>query len=160
MVGVVIGPEPYAGEGPRRIVEAAEAELVARYGGLTDDELRLTAAMFDLPAGVFLVARSAEGLAVGGVGVRPFEPEAGVGEIKRLWVDPSWRRRGLGVTLMDEAESAARRLGFTSLHLATGDNQPEAVALYEAMGWERRRYDHGGMLLPDWHLQFSKALLA
>jgi GNAT superfamily N-acetyltransferase len=158
VVDVVIGPEPYAGEGPCRVVEAAEAELVARYGGLTEDELGLTAAMFDPPTGTFLVARLGEGAVVGGVGVRPFEPEAGAGEIKRLWVDPSWRRRGLARMLMERAESVALRLGFFSLHLATGDRQPEAVALYQAAGWKRRTYDHAGARLPDWHLQFSKAL--
>jgi GNAT superfamily N-acetyltransferase len=95
---------------------------------------------------------------VGGVGVRPFEPVPGVGEIKRLWVDPVWRRRGLGLVLMDEIETVADRLGFTSLQLATGDRQPEAVALYEGTGWGRRRHDHAGALLPDWYLQFSKPL--
>jgi putative acetyltransferase len=158
VVGVVIGPEPYGGDGPRRVVEAAEAELLSRYGGLTADELGLTATMFDRPAGTFLMARSAEGDVVGGVGVRPFEAVAGVGEIKRLWVDPTWRRCGLGRLLMDGAESSARVLGFSSLHLATGDHQPEAVALYETTGWVRRLKDHNGALLPDWHLQFSKAL--
>ena len=60
---------------------------------------------------------------------------------------------------MDEIESVAFRLGYSSLHLATGDNQPEAVALYEAASeWIRRREDHKGARLPDWHLQFSKTL--
>jgi GNAT superfamily N-acetyltransferase len=157
---VVIGPEPYAGDGPRRVVEEAEAELVARYGRLTEDELGLTAAMFDPPKGRFLVARLGDGNSevVGGVGVRPFEPVAGVGEIKRLWVEPTWRRRGLGRVLMDEIESASGRLGFSSLLLATGDRQPEAVGLYERTGWKRRRRDHSGALLPDWYLQFAKRL--
>jgi len=155
---VAIGPEAYAGDGPRRVVEAAEDELVLRYGGLDPSETGLTAAMFDPPAGTFLVARSGDGAVVGGVGVRPYEHEPGVGEIKRLWVDPVWRRHGLGRRLMDEAESTARGLGFSSLHLATGDHQPEAVALYEGSAWVRRRTDHAGAVLPDWHLQFTKRL--
>ncbi len=59
---------------------------------------------------------------------------------------------------MKEIESVAFRLGYSSLHLATGDNQPETVALYEANEWMRRREDHNGARLPDWHLQFSKTL--
>jgi GNAT superfamily N-acetyltransferase len=157
-LGIVIRQEPGAGSGPRRVVEEAEAELIARYEGLSDEELGLTAAMFDPPQGTFLVARSRDVDVVGGVGVRTFEAVPGVGEIKRLWVDPAWRRRGLGRVLMDEIESVAGRLGFSSLHLATGDRQPEAVALYEGTGWERRRHDHAGALLPDWHLQFSTSL--
>jgi GNAT superfamily N-acetyltransferase len=155
-LGIVIGREPYAGSGPRRVVEEAEAELIVRYGGLSDEELGLTAATFEPPKGTFLVARSDDGEVVGGVGVRLFEPVPGGGEIKRLWVDPLWRGRGLGGMLMDEIELAAGSLGFSSLHLATGDRQPEAVALYEGTGWRRRRHDHAGAFLPDCHLQFSK----
>lgn len=154
----VILREHFDGDGARYVVEAAEEELVARYGGLAPEELGLTAAMFDPPAGTFLVARSGGNAVVGGVGVRPFRLTSGVGEIKRLWVDPAWRRCGLGRKMMEQIETVALRLGFSSLHLATGDNQPEAVALYEASEWIRRREDHNGAPLPDWHLQFSKTL--
>ena len=155
----VIVPEPFDSGGAQFVVDAAEEELVARYGGLAPEELGLTAAMFDPPAGTFLVARSGASAVVGGVGVRPFQWASRAGEINRLWVDPEWRRRGLGRKLMDEIESVAFRLGYSSLHLATGDNQPEAVALYEAASeWIRRREDHKGARLPDWHLQFSKTL--
>jgi GNAT superfamily N-acetyltransferase len=154
----VILREPFDGDGARFVMNRAEEELVARYGALAPEELGLSAAMFDPPAGSFLVARSGDGAVVGGVGVRPFPVEVGVGEIKRLWVYPVWRRRGLGRKLMSEIESVALRLGFSSLHLATGENQPEAVALYEGSKWVRRREDHNGARLPDWHLQFSKTL--
>ena len=154
----VVLPEPFDGDGARFVVHAAEEELVARYGGLAAEELGLTAAMFDPPAGTFLVARSGDDAVVGGVGVRPFQLASGVGEIKRLWVDPEWRRQGLGRKLMNEIESVAFRLGFSSLHLATGDSQPEAVAMYQASEWIRRRVDHNGERLPHWHLQFSKTL--
>ncbi len=67
----------------------AEAEIVERYGVLDDGERGLTAAMFDPPAGAFLVARrgGAAGPPVGGVGVRALGP--GIGEVRRLWVDPA-----------------------------------------------------------------------
>jgi hypothetical protein len=44
---VALSREPYCGEGPLWVVARAEEELVARYGGLTENELGLTAAMFD-----------------------------------------------------------------------------------------------------------------
>ena len=80
--GLTLAREPAAGDGPRWVVAQAEAELVARYGGLDDGERGLTAAMFDPPAGVFLVARrgDAAGPPVGGVGVRA--------------VGPGWARSG------------------------------------------------------------------
>jgi GNAT superfamily N-acetyltransferase len=134
--GVTIGLEPYDGDGPRFVVARAEAELVERYGFLDAGEHGLTAAMFDPPAGAFLVGRAGDaGPPVGGVGLRAVAPT--IGEVRRLWVDPSWRGHGLGRALMEALEVEARRLGHTTLRLGTGDRQPEAVALYEATGWER-----------------------
>ena len=55
-----MSPEAYDGDGPRWVVKRAEAELVERYGQLDDSELGLTAAMFEPPDGIFLVARSVD----------------------------------------------------------------------------------------------------
>jgi GNAT superfamily N-acetyltransferase len=132
--------EPFDAEGSRWVVARAEEELVARYGLLDDGELGLSADMFDPPGGAFLVARAGGGTdPVGGVGVRMVAP--GTGEVRRLWVEPDWRRRGVARALMDALEEAARALGADTLRLATGDRQPEAVALYDGTGWERVRVD-------------------
>ena len=117
----------------------AEAEIVARYGGLDDGELGLTAAMFDPPTGAFVVARrgGAAGPPVGGVGVRALRP----GRRRRSGASgstPTWRGQGVARALMAAIEDAARDLGLTALRLGTGDRQPEAVALYASGGWERR----------------------
>ena len=148
--------EPYGSDGPRWVVGRAEAELIARYGGLDDGELGLTAAMFDPPTGSFVVARAAGEHPVGGAGVRTVGE--GVGEVRRLWVDPAWRGGGIGRALMIGLEDAARALGLSALILATGDRQPEAVALYESSGWERLHVDKAGQPLPAWHLRFSKVI--
>jgi hypothetical protein len=42
--------------------------------------------------------------------------------------------------------------------LATGDRQPEAVALYESSGWVRLGVGDDGSPLPDTHLRFAKRL--
>ena len=60
----------------------------------------------------------------------------GVGEIKRLYVDGSLRRRGLARALMTAIEVEGEALGLELLELETGPLQPEAVALYVAEGWE------------------------
>lgn len=139
------------------MVARAESELARRYGALDESERGLVPTMFEPPQGAFVVARAAgRALPVGGVGVRSSAP--GTGEVKRLWVDPDWRERGVGRALMAALEGAAQRLGFDSLELATGDRQPEAVALYAATGWERRRLDDEGRALPACHLWFTKHL--
>jgi GNAT superfamily N-acetyltransferase len=139
-------------------VAQAEAELVARYGGLDDGERGLTAAMFDPPKGVFLVARTeSRSEPVGGVGLRTVA--TGTGEVRRLWVDPAWRGRGIGRDLMAGLEEAAARdLALPVLRLATGDRQPEAVALYQATGWERVFVTPEGAPLPAGWIRFRKVV--
>jgi len=64
--------------------------------------------------------------------------DAGVpkGFVYDLWIRPDLRRRGLGTMAMHEAETWARAksLGFLSLHVF-GHN-PEALALYEKLGYQ------------------------
>ena len=150
--------EPYGGEGPRWVVARAEAELAERYGELDASESDLTATMFDPPQGAFVVARrgDAAGPPAGGVGVRALRP--GVGQIRRLWVDPAARGRGIARALMAGVEDAAREVGLTDLRLGTGDRQPEAVALYASTGWQRVFVGHDGRPVPDRHIWFVKQL--
>ena len=153
---ITIGREDYGGDGPRFVVARAEAELVDRYGFLDAGETGLTAAMFDPPQGAFWVARRAgdAGPPVGGVGLRAIDAP-GTGEVRRLWVDPAWRGQGLGRALMAALEQEAADLGHTTLRLATGDRQPEAVALYESTGWERLTADADAELCA---IRFVKSL--
>jgi GNAT superfamily N-acetyltransferase len=152
---VSLRPEPYGSEGPRWVVAQAEAELVARYGHLDAGELGLTAAMFDPPTGVFLIARvESQTEPVGGAGLRIVA--AGTGEVRRLWVDPAWRGRGIGRDLMGRLEEAACDLGLAALRLETGDKQHEAVSLYQDLGWERVFITPEGAPLPAGWIRFRK----
>lgn len=56
-------------------------------------------------------------------------------EVKRVVVAESGRGRGLSYVLMAGLEERARRLGATRLVLSTGDRQPEAVHVYEKIGY-------------------------
>jgi GNAT superfamily N-acetyltransferase len=155
---LVLAQEPYGDDGAQWIVAQAEAEIVLRYGDLDGDEGGLTATMFDPPNGAILVARrgGASGPPLGGVGVRALRP--GVGQIRRLWVDPAARGQGIARALMAAVEDAARGLGLTDLRLGTGDGQPEAVALYASSGWERVFVGQDGRPVPDRHIWFGKQL--
>ena len=150
--------EPYLDEGPRWVVAQAEAELAVRYGDIDASENDLAAAMFEPPQGAFVVARrgGAAGPPAGGVGVRTLRP--GVGQIRRLWVEPAARGLGIARALMAAVEDAARDLDLTDLRLGTGDRQPEAVALYASAGWERVFVGHDARPVPDRHIWFAKHL--
>jgi putative acetyltransferase len=86
------------------------------------------------PRGVFLVARL-DGEPAGCGALRPLE--ADIAEVKRMFVEPWARRRGLARRLLAELETAARHLGYRGVRLETGVRQPEAVRLYESAGYVR-----------------------
>jgi GNAT superfamily N-acetyltransferase len=81
---------------------------------------------------LFLVAFDAV-TPVGCVGVRALSES--VAEIKHMWVSPSARRMGVGRRLLSTLESVAVDMGFTELRLSTHKALPEAIALYQAMGY-------------------------
>ena len=53
-----------------------------------------------------------------------------------MYVRPAARRSGVARTLLAAIESRARELGYDRLILETGEQQPEAIALYRATGYE------------------------
>jgi hypothetical protein len=87
------------------------------------------------PRGTFLVARAAgRPLACGGV--KSFSAsEPGVGEIKRMYIAPDARARGLGHDLLDALENDARVLGMTRLVLDTAGPLSAAARLYRSAGY-------------------------
>ncbi|WP_423594397.1 GNAT family N-acetyltransferase [Roseateles sp. MS654] len=60
------------------------------------------------------------------------------GEIKRVFVQPQFRGRGISKLLMEELESHLRAQGIELARLETGVHQPEALKLYETLGYDRR----------------------
>jgi putative acetyltransferase len=93
---------------------------------------------YSAPDGVLLVAFEAD-RAAACVGLRRFD--ATRGEVKRLYVRPDYRGRGLARRLMDEVFAAARAARYASLLLDTLDFMSEAQTLYRALGFrERARY--------------------
>jgi putative acetyltransferase len=64
-----------------------------------------------------------------------FQMQDGYVEIKRVWIDPRHRGRGLSRLLMLRLEDEARLLGFRMARLETGIHQPEALGLYRALGY-------------------------
>lgn len=77
---------------------------------------------------------------VGCGAVQAFEAggeHAGDGELKRMFVVPEARGRGLARVLLTCLEHVAREAGHPVLRLSTGELQPEAIALYESSGYRR-----------------------
>ncbi|WP_062380829.1 GNAT family N-acetyltransferase [Demequina pelophila] len=67
----------------------------------------------------------------------PYDTGAGSVELKRLWVREGYRGRGYAKVLLGRAEAIARREGATRIVLEAGDEQPEALSLYDQLGYAR-----------------------
>jgi len=129
------GPEPFDHPDVQSLAGAQQAEMRGLYGGEADIGPTREASMFVEPDGVFLVVRDDDGAAVACGGVARFDETRG--ELKRMYVVPDHRGRGLGRRVLVELEAEARRLGYESLVLETGDRQGEALRLYTSAGYER-----------------------
>jgi GNAT superfamily N-acetyltransferase len=129
------GPESFDSPDAVALCAAQQAEMVELYEGEADIGPTRDASMFVEPHGVFLVLRDDDGRPVACGGIARFDDTRG--EVKRMYVVPAARGRGLGRRLLEELEAEARRLGYGSVVLETGDRQREAVGLYESTGYER-----------------------
>ena len=101
-----------------------EIDIVARYYAAHD--------------GPFLVA-TARGDLVGMFGLEQAEPC--VTELRRMYVDPRFRGRGIGRKLLARAEIEARMAGRTRMILSTSELQSAALELYRQAGYREVRQE-------------------
>ncbi|QOZ82738.1 MULTISPECIES: GNAT family N-acetyltransferase [Chromobacterium] len=80
----------------------------------------------------FIVARDEKGAAAGCAALVRHED---YGEIKRMFVAPSQRGKGVAQALLGRLEEEARAAGLPALKLETGVSQPEAIGLYQRAGF-------------------------
>jgi ribosomal protein S18 acetylase RimI-like enzyme len=98
-----------------------------------DEELRALPGMYAPPRGGLLLAYG-DGAPAGCVGLH--EWDAQVAEMKRLYVRPAFRGRGLGRVLTDAALTDARALGYRSVRLDTIPSMMQsAIGLYRELGF-------------------------
>ena len=107
------------------LLDAAFGELVNRYGAEGRSPVHGDAR--------FLVA-GMEGRAVGCGALQP-SGDSSIGELKRMYVAPAFRGRGIGGAVLAGLEKLAADIGYLRIRLATGVRQPEAIALYERRGY-------------------------
>ncbi|MGW9349111.1 Acetyltransferase (GNAT) family protein [Nocardiopsis flavescens] len=124
----------------RGLLDGLLEEYTERYGaeGAAAELSRYPISEFAAPHGRVVLAEIGGEVVAGGA-LRPYRPRGAerpdTAEFKRIWTSARHRRRGLGRTVMAALEDTARDLGYRGVILFTGPNQPEAVALYERIGY-------------------------
>jgi len=116
----------------QQLILALNTELEARYPEDGANFFRLDAEEVAEGRGAFLIAY-ADGQPVGCGAVRRIDADEA--EIKRMYVAPQARGRGVGKRIVAELEAVARQLGVRRLVLETGPRQPDAIAVYERAGF-------------------------
>ena len=121
------------------LIEDVQQEYVVRYGGR--DHTPMDPAEFVPPEGAFYVGYRDDVPVMSGAW-RFRDDVSCLGttrpaEVKRMYVAPAARRSGLARLMLAHLEATARTAGAEVMIMETGTAQPEAMALYEAAGYQR-----------------------
>jgi putative acetyltransferase len=124
---MIIEPRPVTDDDLVGLVDEQERELAYRYGvvgagsALVDPEARFMVAV---------VGRTAVGCGA----IQPLDPVTV--ELKRMYVRPDHRGRGVARRLLSALEAWAVSAGYGRIRLHAGILQPEAIGLYESSGYD------------------------
>lgn len=117
------------------LIKALSAELKALYpnshGGDGAGAFKPQDVM--IPRATFVVAWQ-DDQPVGCGALRPMD-EAEIAEVKRMFVRPEARGKGISRAILTALENQAREFGYTILRLETGLHQKEAMGLYASSGY-------------------------
>jgi GNAT superfamily N-acetyltransferase len=113
----------------QRLANAQQVEIRARYGGKEEPGTHPSAA----DVSVVVLARDDDGTVSACGALRALGD--GVAEVKRMYVVPSVRGRGVAKAVLSGLHDVARERGWSTLRLETGPLQPEAIGLYGSAGY-------------------------
>lgn len=114
------------------LIDELEAELAALYPAASRHGYSVEKLLMQNVA--FFVTR-VDGRPAGIGGIQLFGRE--YGELKRMYVRPAFRGRGLANLMLERLSAHATEHGVTLLRLETGVYQTAAIALYERWGFRR-----------------------
>jgi putative acetyltransferase len=129
---VEIRRKSFDSETARALAAALEAELLDTYDGIPGSGGLPAASNFEPPDGSFLV-RWVDGEPVACGGIARYDEATA--EIRRMYVVPTARGRGLSRQLLAALEDEARALGYSFVRLETGNLQAAAIGLYVSAGF-------------------------
>lgn len=129
MSDVVIHEEPVDSADVRWCFRQYAEELGRLFGYVVEEALPLGTGELTPPRGMVLIARR-DGEAIGCGAVKLEQPR--FAEIKRMWVAPPMRGRGLGRQLLAALETRALEAGKSIARLDSNEHLQAALAMYRA----------------------------
>jgi GNAT superfamily N-acetyltransferase len=133
------------------LAQAMRDEIAVMYDGLELDGPTMPAAgqtELSPPGGAFIVGLDSAGRPVCCGGVKRLDDQRC--EIKKMYVVPEWRGKGVARRLLHELEDQARGLGYAIARLDTGPKQQNARGLYEDEGYEQIHDFNGNPVAVFW----------
>ncbi|MCT2542557.1 GNAT family N-acetyltransferase [Streptomyces atratus] len=136
---MIIHPRSFDHPDAVRLNDQVQLEYAERYGD-EGDVTPLDPTMFEPPNGLYLLAYDVRDrpVATGGWRTQDRNDKGysdGDAELKRMFVIPEGRGNGLARRILAALEDDARAAGRVRMVLETGDQQPEAIALYTSSGY-------------------------
>lgn len=98
-----------------------------------EEELTIVDEMYNLPQGALLLIMNND-VAIGCAGIRLLEKD--ICELKRMYIQPAYRKLGLSKKLMQLLLTKAIELGYHSMKLDTLKEMTPAIQLYKQFGFE------------------------
>jgi len=109
----------------KELVALLDADLAKRDG----DDNAFYAQFNGIDTLAHCVAYFENNIPLGCGAIKPFDAHSV--EVKRMFVQPNTRGKGIATKVLTALEVWARELGYTHCVLETGKRQPEAIALYK-----------------------------
>jgi putative acetyltransferase len=132
---MIAAPVDPTSAGARRLIALSDAYMTALYPAESNH--------FESPealagAKVRFVGIHAAGQLIACGGVKLMDDDGAYGEIKRVFVLPEHRGKGLARAIMAALEMQLRRERLRLARLETGIHQPQALTLYRKLGYVER----------------------
>ena len=106
----------------------------------TDADLKDIEQSYFERGGTFYVLEEKAGSIIGAYGLYPLDDRTC--ELRKMYLHSSYRGKGLGKLLLENALSEARQLGFKAVVLETASVLKEAIGLYKSYGFVECRTEH------------------
>lgn len=154
---ISIAVEPPRQPDVERLLDGSSAYAQSLYP--PESNFLLDIATLERPEVTFYVARLGRSGRAVGIAALVAEAESESGELKRMFVDPSARGRGVAGALLARLEADASARGIRQIVLETGDLHDAAQALYTRHGY--RQIPQFGQYVGEAHsVCFAKSLVA